>query len=48
MHETDANSGWVEFTKAGWAEHLAKRDAANEEDTTGGDAMISEGGGIWP
>ena len=28
VHETEANSGWVEFTKFGWAAHLLKRDDA--------------------
>lgn len=42
--ETEANSGWVEFTKQGWTKHLAKKDIFNEEDTSNGDDMISEGG----
>ena len=26
VHETEANSAWVEFTKEGWAEEVKKRD----------------------
>ncbi len=42
VHETAANSGWVEFTREGWAKHLAKADAS--DDVNNGNDMISEGG----
>jgi 6-pyruvoyltetrahydropterin/6-carboxytetrahydropterin synthase len=44
VHETEANSGWVEFTKEGWAEHLAKENASEGWDVNNGNDMISEGG----
>lgn len=48
VHETASNSGWVEFTKQGWEEHLviqSVKDATrHREDTSNGDDMISEGG----
>lgn len=46
--ETEANSGWVEFTKQGWEEHLVQRSIPNaiSNDVSNGDDMISEGGSL--